>query len=439
MTRDKGTMEARKWSGRGYALVGYVTVFVLLGGSGAWAALTRISGAVVAAGVVEVASNRQVVQHLTGGVVGEIFVKEGDAVQAGDVLMRLDDTFDRSDLAVIESQLHSLLGTAARLKAEQDGKTEIAFDAELAAAARTRDDAAEIIDGQRRLLAARAETRDKQVGQLLEKKTQIARQNEGLESRIASLETQLELIGKELDAQNKLLAQALTNVSRVLALQRDEAEISGTIAQARSSIAENAGRVAEIEIAILNIRSAMREEATTALPDIEARIAELREQRNAKLEMLSRMDITAPMSGAVLGMQVHARRAVIRPAEPLLYIIPQENDLVVTTRIPPNQIDQVHVGQTAHLRFSAFDQRNTPEVFGHVTRVAADVLTDERTGSPFYKAEIRPDAGELRKLGDGPVIPGMPVETFIQTTERSPLEYLVKPLADYFSKAFRER
>lgn len=429
----------RKWTSSGYAIAGYATVFVLLGGMGAWAALTRINGAVVASGIIEVASNRQIVQHLTGGVVGEIRVKEGDTVKAGDVMMRLDDTFDRSELAVIEGQLFSLLGTAARLQAEQDEKTEITFDPELLKVAASDTDVAEIVVGQKRLMEARAETRGKQAGQLQEKKAQIGKQNDGLESRIKALETQQSLIGKELDAQNKLLAQSLTNASRVLALQREEAEILGTISQARSNIAENAGRIAEIEIAILNIHSTVREEATTALREIEAKVAELRENRNSKLETLSRMDITAPMSGIVLGLQVHALRSVIRPADPLLYIIPQEHDLVISTQISPTQIDQIHVGQMAHIRFAAFDHRSTPEIFGHVTKVAADVLADQRTGATYYKAEIKPDVGEMLKLGDKHVMPGMPVETFIQTTERSPLEYLVKPLADYFAKAFRER
>lgn len=429
----------RKWTSSGYAIAGYATVFVLLGGMGAWAALTRINGAVVASGIIEVASNRQIVQHLTGGVVGEIRVKEGDTVKAGDVMMRLDDTFDRSELAVIEGQLFSLLGTAARLQAEQDEKIEITFDPELLKVAASDTDVAEIVVGQKRLMEARAETRGKQAGQLQEKKAQIGKQNDGLESRIKALETQQSLIGKELDAQNKLLAQSLTNASRVLALQREEAEILGTISQARSNIAENAGRIAEIEIAILNIHSTVREEATTALREIEAKVAELRENRNSKLETLSRMDITAPMSGIVLGLQVHALRSVIRPADPLLYIIPQEHDLVISTQISPTQIDQIHVGQMAHIRFAAFDHRSTPEIFGHVTKVAADVLADQRTGATYYKAEIKPDVGEMLKLGDKHVMPGMPVETFIQTTERSPLEYLVKPLADYFAKAFRER
>ena len=204
----------RKWASSGYAIAGYATVFVLLGGMGAWAALTRINGAVVASGIIEVASNRQIVQHLTGGVVGEIRVKEGDTVKAGDVLMRLDDTFDRSELAVIEGQLFSLLGTAARLQAEQDEKTEITFDPELLKVAASDPDVAEIVAGQKRLMEARAETRGKQAGQLQEKKAQIGKQNEGLESRIKALETQQALIGKELDAQNKLLAQSLTNASR---------------------------------------------------------------------------------------------------------------------------------------------------------------------------------------------------------------------------------
>ena len=429
----------RRWTSRGYAFIGYVTVFVLLGGVGAWAALTRINGAVVAGGIVEVASQRQVVQHPTGGVVGKIFVDEGDKVEAGQVLMRLDDTFDRSELAVIESQLFSLMGTAARLKAEQDEATEITFDPELLEAAKTSAEAKAIVDGQRRLMKARKETRDKQMGQLQEKKAQIGKQNEGLESRIEALQTQLKLIGQELDAQNKLLAQSLTNASRVLALQREEADIKGTISQAESNIAENAGRVAEIEIAILNIDSTVREEAITNLRDIEAKIAELKENRNSKHETLSRMDITAPMSGVVLSLQVHALRSVIRPADPLLYIIPQETELLIGTQIAPNQIDQVHVGQLAHIRFAAFDHRTTPEIFGHIIRVSADVLSDQRTGATYYKAEIRPDAGELVKLGGNEVLPGMPVETFIQTTERSPLAYLVKPLADYFAKAFRER
>ena len=429
----------RRWTSRGYAFIGYVTVFVLLGGVGAWAALTRINGAVVAGGIVEVASQRQVVQHPTGGVVGKIFVDEGDKVEAGQVLMRLDDTFDRSELAVIESQLFSLMGTAARLKAEQDEATEITFDPELLEAAKTSAEAKAIVDGQRRLMKARKETRDKQMGQLQEKKAQIGKQNEGLESRIEALKTQLKLIGQELDAQNKLLAQSLTNASRVLALQREEADIKGTISQAESNIAENAGRVAEIEIAILNIDSTVREEAITNLRDIEAKIAELKENRNSKHETLSRMDITAPMSGVELSLQVHALRSVIRPADPLLYIIPQETELLIGTQIAPNQIDQVHVGQLAHIRFAAFDHRTTPEIFGHIIRVSADVLSDQRTGATYYKAEIRPDAGELVKLGGNEVLPGMPVETFIQTTERSPLAYLVKPLADYFAKAFRER
>lgn len=428
-----------KWSSGGHALIGYSTIFVLLGGVGAWAALTQVNGAVVASGVIEVASNRQVVQHLTGGVVGEILVKEGSTVQAGDVIMRLDDTFDRSELAVIEGQLFSLLGTAARLKAEQDEKTEIVFDPEFLEAAKTRIEVAEIRDGQIRLLQVRAETREKQIGQLNERKSQISKQNEGLASRINALDTQLKLTIEELATQSRLREKGLAISSRVLELQSDEAETRGAISQTQSSIAENAGKMAEMELAILNVHSQVREQATTELREIEAKIAELREKRNSKRETLSRMEITAPLSGIVLDLQVHTLRSVIRPADPLLYIIPQNSDLVITTQIPPAQIDQVFPRQKAHLRFVNFDKRSTPEIFGHVSKVAADILTDQRTGATYYKAEIKPDPAEFRKLGQNQVIPGMPVETFIQTSERSPLEYLVRPIADYFLKAFRER
>ncbi|MFT0859062.1 HlyD family type I secretion periplasmic adaptor subunit [Ancylobacter sp. G4_0304] len=428
-----------RWKSGGLALIGFLTLFVLVGGVGAWAAFTRIHGAVIAPGIVEVATNRQVVQHPTGGVVGTILVKEGDAVEAGAVLMRLDDTFDRSELSVIEGQLYSLLGTAGRLRAEQDGADSIVFDPDLVAAAASSSEAAGIMASQTRLMTTRAETRDKQVSQLQERKTQIGRQTEGLTSRIEALDTQLKLIRQELAVQNQLLDQGLTIASRVLALQREEAEIHGTISQARASIAENASKIAEIELAILNVHSTVREEATTTLREIETKIAELRVNRAAKLEVLNRMDVTAPVPGVVLGLQVHALRSVIRPADPLLYIIPQRSELVIATQIAPTQIDQVQVGQVAQIRFSAFDHRSTPDIFGHVTQVAADVLADQRTGASFYRVEIKPDPGQLQVLGDRHVIPGMPVETFIQTSERSPLNYLVRPLADYFNKAFRER
>lgn len=430
---------AENWNDRRFMLTGFLTLLILVFGIGGWSAWSSINGAVVTSGQVEVETKRQVVQHQNGGVVGQLFVDDGDKVEAGQPLLRLDDRLDRSELSVIEGQLFSLLGIKARIEAEQVESEEIVFDPELLERARTHPEEARIVSGQKELLKARRETREKQVGQFRERQTQTRNQIIGLEARSRALEQQLKLLDDELTDQNKLLKGGLTQRSRVLALQREVAQITGNLSEVQSSIAQARAGIAEMELAILNVSSQMREQSITTMPDTEAKIAELRERRNAKLEILSRMDVRAPVSGVVFGLQVHALRSVIRPAEPILYIIPQNVELVISTRIPPAQIDQVHVGQDVRLHFANFDRRSTPELNGSVQLVSADVATDEKTGQSFYTAQVVPKPGEMAKLGSNVVIPGMPVDAFIQTQQRSPLEYLVQPLAHYFDKAFRER
>ncbi|OLP51979.1 hypothetical protein BJF91_23565 [Allorhizobium taibaishanense] len=420
-------------------LVGFGALSVLVLGLGAWSTLTTIKGAVVGSGTVEVETNRQVVQHQAGGIVQELLVKEGDVVQPGQVLLRMDEKLDQSELAIIENQLFSLLGNAGRLLAEQNGKSEIDFDPELTERAKTDPHVRAIMEGQRNLLQARQENRDKQVGQLQERKHQTAQQIEGLNAKLAALTQQRQLIGEELAVQQKLLKDGLTQTSKVMTLQRSAVEADGEIATTQSSIAEARAKIAEIEIAILNVSGQLREQAITDLRNAEAQIAELRQKRVSSLETLGRTEVTAPTGGVVFGLTVHALRTVVKAAEPILYIIPQDVGLVITTNLPPNEIDQVHVGQPADLVFAAFDRRQTPDIHGTVIEVSADVFNDEKTGNSFYKAKIRPDKDEIAKLGDIKVLPGMPVETFIQTAERSPFAYLTKPLAGYFAKAFRER
>lgn len=430
---------SRIWQTRSHIAVGLGTVAVLVLGLGAWSTLTTIKGAVVGSGTVEVETNRQVVQHQTGGIVQELLVKEGDVVQPGQVLLRMDEKLDQSELAIIENQLFSLLGNAGRLLAEQNGKSEIEFDPELIERAKSDAHVRAIMDGQRNLLQARQENRDKQVGQLQERKRQTAQQIEGLNAKLAALTQQRKLIGEELAVQQKLLQDGLTQTSKVMTLQRSAVEADGEIATTQSSIAEARAKIAEIEIAILNVSGQLREQAITDLRNAEAQIAELRQKRVSSLETLGRTEVTAPTGGVVFGLTVHALRTVVKAAEPILYIIPQDVGLVITTNLPPNEIDQVHVGQKADLVFAAFDRRQTPDIHGTVIEVSADVFNDEKTGNSFYKAKIRPDKDEIAKLGDNKVLPGMPVETFIQTSERSPFAYLTKPLAGYFAKAFRER
>ena len=428
------------WSMRRYVITGFLTVFILVFGFGAWSVFTRMAGAVVGTGVVEVETKRQVVQHAIGGVVGEILVKEGQQVKAGDTLIIFDDTFDRAELKVIESQLFPMLGKRARLLAEQDEKPEPEFDPELVERAKTDPTEAAIIRTQIELLKARRLTRDQQIDQLKERQTQVNKQIEGLNSRIEGLRQQVKLIEGDLEGQRELLKKGLTQRARVTALERDLTEAKGNIEEANASIAESKAKIAEIQLALINVSSEMREEAIKELNETEARVSELRERRNTILETLSRIEVKAPMSGRVFNSMVHAVRQVIRAAEPIMEIVPNNVKLVISVQVPPAQIDQVHVGQEAVLRFETFDRRHTPDLQGTVKRVSADIITNERTGESHYTVQITINPGEEKFLGpQAEIIPGMPVQAFIQTTERTPFDYLVRPLTTYFGKSMLER
>lgn len=429
---------ARSWSARRHVWLGMGTLAVLLGGFGLWSVTTNIAGAVVASGQIEVESHRQVVQHPDGGVVAEIHVTEGKSVQAGDLLIQLDGADRRSELAIVEGQLFELLARRARLTAERDGVTEITFAPELLELAKTRAEVAEQMDGQTRLFAARAETITNQTNQLAERRSQIDARIRGIDAQAKALTVQLELINKELADQQSLLDKGLAQATRVLALQRESARLEGQVGELTASRAQAEENISEIELEVLRLAAAHREEASTQLRDIGSQELELAERRRALIEQVARLEVRAPVSGIVLGLQVTTPRAVIRPADPVLYLIPQDRPLVIAAQVSPIHVDEVFAGQEAKLHFSAFSARTTPELMGHVTKVSADALVDQRTQASYYRVEIIPDPGELTKLGGQTLLPGMPVETFIKTGDRTPLAYLVKPFMDYFNRAFRE-
>lgn len=430
---------AGNWSARTPALVGLIGLVFLVGGFGSWATLAQISGAIVAPGRIEVDQNRQVVQHPDGGVVEAIFVDEGDVVAAEDVLIRLDDTELASRLAITETQLFEVMARRGRLEAERDDRAEITFSPFLLQAAAGRDEVVDLLDGQSRLMVARAETVANEVSQLEKRRGQIQEQINGIEAQQVALERQLALVAEELRDQQSLLDKGLTRATVVLALQREEAQLSGQVGELTAQKAQSAGRITEIEIEILKLGSARREEAISRLRDLRFREYELSEERRALIEQMSRLDISAPVSGIVYGLSVFTLRSVVRPADPILFLVPQDRPLVINAQIDPIHIDRIFPGQDVVLRFSGLDQRQTPELSGRVVRVSADTFEDERTRSTYYGAEIVLGDGELSKLPDGiSLIPGMPVEVFIQTGERSPIAYLTKPLTDYFKKAFRE-
>ncbi|MBC7157724.1 MAG: HlyD family type I secretion periplasmic adaptor subunit, partial [Rhodobacteraceae bacterium] len=252
----------------------------------------------------------------------------------------------------------------------------------------------------------------------------------------AALRRQLDLIGEELVSQQTLLDRGLAQSSRVLALEREQARLEGQVGELAANRARAESQITEADLQILQLRSTRREEAITQLRDLGFRELELAERRRSLAEQVDRLEIRAPVSGIVLGLAVTTPRAVVRPAEPVMYLVPQDRPLVIAARVNPGDIDEVAVGQQVVLVFSAFSRRETPELFGTVTQISADALSDERTG-PYYRAEITMAADEIAKLGDRVLVPGMPVEAFLQTTPHSPMAYLVRPLADYFNRAFR--
>jgi HlyD family secretion protein len=431
-------MSVQKFPARGSLILGFGMLVLLVGGFGAWSFGTTLSGAVIAPGQIEVESHRQIVQHLDGGVVAEIRVVEGARVAAGEVLMRLDGTLLSSELAIVESQLYEVLARRGRLEAERDDTATPVFRPDLQAAAATNPDVAELMEGQARLFDARRTTVARQTEQLERRADQTQSQIGGIDAQTVALQSQLALIRQELETVQGLLEKGLAEASRLLGLQREEARLMGQVGELIASRASSEGRITEVELEVLRLAAARREEASTQLRDIGAQELQLVERRRALIERIARLDIVAPVAGIVLGLQVTTPRAVLRPADPVCFIIPQDRPLVIAAQVTPIHIDEVRTGQPVVLTFPAFSSRTTPQLNGTVTTVSADALVDPRTQASYYRAEITLNPGEIGRLGAVSLVPGMPVEAFIQTEPRTPMAYFVKPFTDYFNRAFRE-
>jgi HlyD family secretion protein len=426
------------WSVRRPVILGLLTLLVLVGGFGGWSMLTHLSGAIVATGRIEVELNRQVLQHPDGGVVAEIAVTEGATVTAGDVLIRLDGAVLQSERTIVLGQFHEYSARRARLTAERNGEPAPGFPEDLVALAASDEGVAELLDGQMRLFAARLETFNTTIEQLRRRTGQIESQIGGVDAQKAALDTQLALILTELGNQQELLAKGLAQASTVLALEREQARLSGQQGELTATRAQAEGRITEIELEVSRLTSARIEDAENELREIGPAMMELAERVRAVDERISRLDLRAPVSGIVLGLTVTTPRAVLRPADPVLYIVPQDRPLVIAAQVAPIHVDQVTVGQPVELVFSAFSSRTTPHLKGKVSVISADAFTDQATQASYYRAEIILDDGEIAKLEGQALLPGMPVEAFIQTEAQTPMAYLLKPFADYFSRAFRE-
>jgi HlyD family secretion protein len=432
------TDPARAWSVRGPLLTGLAALVILFLGFGGWAVSSQLAGAVVASGRIEVDRNRQAIQHPDGGRVADVLVGEGDRVMAGDIVLRLEPGQLARDLAVSRGQLFEVRVRRARLEAERDSASDITFSQEQVAAAAADLDLADLMQGQENLFEARAESLSREADQLGGRITQIEAQVSALEAQEVALTEQLELVDADLERQQDLLSRGLIEMDPILRLRRDAAQLRGSLGELEARKAESAERVIETELAILQLGSNRREEAIAELREIRAEEEELRQRVTDLERRISELDLRAPVAGRIIGLEFFGPQAVVRAAEPVAFLVPEGRPLIITARVAAIDVDQVFVGQSVALRFPAFDMRNIPDLIGTVSQVSADVFNDEATGASYYRAEIVLGEGEIARLGERQLVPGMPVEAFIRTQDRTPLAYLLEPLSAYFARAFRE-
>jgi HlyD family secretion protein len=439
MTTEKLVRIPQFANTRGYMLGGMFVTFVMFGGATVWAAITEIGGAVLGTGTVVVESNVKKVQHQTGGIVGEIRVKNGDQVKAGDLLMRLDETVTGANLELIHKQLDETAVRASRYEAERDGLDNVP-EPELFAGRDKDLTVQKILNGERTLFKSRQESRDSQKVQLNERKKQFDEQIKGLEVQIEAKGREIELIGQELKSLEGLEAKQLVTTSKMVSMRREKARLSGEHGALISSVAETKGKITETATQIMRVDQDFRAELLKEMRDNQAKEGELIQKRIAAEDQLKRVDIIAPQSGLVHQLTVHTVGGVVNAGEPIMLIVPENDRLVIDAKIQPQDIERIQGAKTAMLRFTAFNSRTTPEVEAELTGISSDRIDDKQTQESYYMARLVLAKGEAAKLGaDKKLVPGMPVDVQIATESRTALSYLVKPLTDQIEKAFQDR
>jgi HlyD family secretion protein len=421
-----------------HMLAGLVIVIVLAGGVGGWAGTMTLSGALIAQGSVVVDTNVKKVQHPTGGIVGQLNVRDGDHVKQGDIVVRLDDTVTRANLAIVTKGLDELYARKARLESERDGASAVKFPPDLLARAND-PDIASILDGERKLFELRSNARAGQKAQLRQRVEQLNEEVRGLKAQGVSKDKETKLINREKDGVYDLWKQKLVPLTKLTELERAAARLEGESGQLIAQTAQVAGKISETELQIIQVDRDLSSEVAKETREIDGKIGEFVERKVTAEDQLKRVDIRAPQNGMVFQSNVHTVGGVITAGDAIMLIVPDADNLTVEAKVNPQDIDQVRPGQTALLRLSAFNQRTTPEIYGKVTRISADAATDQRTGQTFYTIRISMAPDEVAKLGEVKLVPGMPVEAFVQTDERTMISYLVKPLHDQLMRMFREK
>jgi HlyD family secretion protein len=423
---------------RRHLVAGVGLVLLLAGGIGGWAATTELAGAVIAQGSIVVDSNVKKVQHPTGGIVGELRVRDGARVRAGDVVVRLDETVTRANLAIVVKGLDEYTARHARLESERDGLETIRFPTDLLRR-REDPDVAHLVAGETKLFELRRSARVGQKAQLRQRIEQLQEEIRGDMAQQAAKAQETTLIDRELIGVKQLFAKNLIQLTRLTALEREKARLEGERAQLSAATAQVKGKIAETELQIIQVDQDLSSDVAKELRETEGKIGEFVERKITAEDQLKRIEIRAPQDGTVFQLAVHTVGGVITAGDPIMLIVPNADNLLVEAKVDPKDIDQVRFGQTAMLRFSAFNQRTTPEIAGTLTHIAADISTEQRTGQSFYVLRVSMPSDEIIRLGEVKLVPGMPVEVFIQTGDRTVMSYLVKPLRDQLMRAMKEK
>jgi HlyD family secretion protein/epimerase transport system membrane fusion protein len=396
-----------------------------------------LDSAALAPGRVTVASNRKTIQHLEGGIVKNLLVKEGDAVAGGQILIQLDDTQSRARLELLLGRYDKLLATEARLKAEQAFAAGIKFPVPLILR-RDQPQVVKLLDAEKALFESRRRSIEGRIRIFHKRIDQLNNEISGLEAQVAAKEEQFVLVEDERASFEVLFQKGYVSKVRLLALKREEAKLKGDRGEHLSLITKARQRIGETELEIIDLKNNTLNQVVSGLRDTQAELVEVSERLKAAEDILVRSDIRAPQAGVVMGLNVHTEAGVIAPGQRLLDIVPEDDTLVIEAQVTPNDIDVVYAGLPAQVRLTAFKQRNTPMLEGKLTRVSADSFTDERSGASYFLARVAIDAAELKKLDGRELYPGMGAEVMIKTGKRTTMDYILAPLTDSLRQAFRE-
>ncbi|KQY33912.1 MULTISPECIES: HlyD family type I secretion periplasmic adaptor subunit [Rhizobium/Agrobacterium group] len=438
MTGTVKPISSHRSLGRHIAAVSLLGIALVVG-VGGWAMTTELSSAIVASGTVVVENNVKKIQHLTGGIVEEVLVKEGDSVKAGQILIKLDGTTVRANLSIVQNTLAQLYARRARLLAEQLGSSDFSIPENLNELTSGTSTPASVLEqSERKLFVSRKSALVGMKSQLASRKDQLVDETKGLTVQLAAIEDALKLIGEELGGLDKLYGKGLVSMQRLTELKRDRAQLEGDRGARLAARAQAAGKSSEIDLQILQLDEDRRTEIAKELTDVEGKIAEYEDRRIAAMDQLKRIDIRAPLDGRIYQLAVHTVNGVINPGEVLMLVVPGADGLTVEAKIATHDIDQIRLGQPVEVRFSAFNQRTTPIVDAEVVTIAPDLVTDQRTGMTYYPLRIKPKADSLAGLKGLTLYPGMPAEVFIKIADRTVISYLAKPLTEQIQHTFRE-